>query len=604
MMGSDDQKRMLIAMASAMVILLLAQIFIYGPQASQRKQALEAQAAAAAASAPAASTAAPGAAATPAARPVPGTTPEAVSVAASPRIPIETPALDGSIALVGARFDTLFMKRYTNTLKKDSGEVQLLYPANSPEGHYAFFGWIPAEGTAAATPAPDTPWTLVEGTTLTPSSPIKLTWTNPDGVRFDRVISVDENYMFAVADTVTNGAAAAVTLKPYAAMRRNAIPKSASAAHVWHEGPLGVTDAKYFDVTYKKIQDGEAVRKSASSGWFGITDKYWLTAFIPQAGSAFDGAISNADDNAGGRHFRVDVEGAARAVAPGQAVTVETRFFAGAKRVDLLRAYQNDPAKPIVRFDDAVDWGMFWFLTRPFFWLFSHAGDLLKNWGLAILAVTVIVKLALFPVNQKAYESMTKMRVVAPKMTELQAKYKDDRAKLQQEMMLLYQSEKLNPFAGCLPILAQIPIFFALYKTLSIAIELRHAPFFGWIQDLSAPDPTTIFNLFGLLPIDTSNWPAFLIIGVWPLLYSITMAAVQNLSPPPPDPTTAMVFKWMPWIFLFIFAGFPAGLVIYWAWSNVLTFAQQYVIMRKYGVETELDKFLKKRFGKAEAPAG
>ncbi len=300
-----------------------------------------------------------------------------------------------------------------------------------------------------------------------------------------------------------------------------------------------------------------------------------------------------------GRVFQVAAMGAPRTIAPGATAEVTTRLFAGAKRAEILRGYEE--SLNIQRFDDAIHWGMFWFLTRPFFAVLEFFGNLTGNWGVAILLLTVVVKLVLFPLNNTAYESMTKMRVVGPKMKELQDKYKDDKAKLQQEMAALFQKEKLNPLAGCLPILLQMPIFFALYKIISISLEMRHAQFVGWIQDLSAPDPTSIFNLFGLLPWDPSQVPiigAFLMIGVLPILYGVSMAAVQGLSAPPPDPTMAAVFKWMPWIFMFFFATFAAGVVLYWVWSNVLTFIQQYVLMRKYGVETELDKFIAKTFPK------
>ncbi|WP_416352838.1 membrane protein insertase YidC [Nitratireductor aquibiodomus] len=520
----------------------------------------------------------------------------AAAVAGSERVKIDTPRISGSINLAGARLDDLLLKDYRVTVKKDSPNIQLLNPSTGPDGYYVETGYVGGEA-AGTLPGPSTEWTLSEGETLTPSSPITLSYTNEKGLTFKRTFSVDENYMFTVSDTVENASGAAVALRNYGRTTRIGTPKT-SGIYILHEGLIGVTGEEGLqEIDYSDVEEEKRITPAKSSdGWLGITDKYWAVTMVPQNGREFQPRYTYSGD--GKPRYQADYLSDEIAIADGASATSELMVFAGAKEVNVVDAYEDD--RGIRQFELLIDWGWFYFITKPMFYLIDWLFKLLGNFGVAILATTVVVKLIFFPLANKSYKSMANMKKVQPAMMEIREKYADDKMKQQQAMMELYKKEKINPIAGCWPILIQIPVFFALYKVLYVTIEMRHAPFFGWIQDLSAPDPTSIFNLFGLLPYDV---PAFLLIGVWPLIMGITMFLQMRMNPTPPDPTQAMIFNWMPVIFTFMLATFPAGLVIYWAWNNFLSIVQQGVIMKRQGAKIELWDNLAGLFKKKPKPA-
>jgi YidC/Oxa1 family membrane protein insertase len=503
------------------------------------------------------------------------------AIAQTQRVVIDTPALSGSINLTGARFDDIVLKNFRETVEKTSPPIKLLSPAPLPGGYFAEFGYAANEATGKV-PGAETVWTVEGNAVLTPTTPVTLTHTNDKALTFKRTIAVDAEYMFTVSDIVTNAGTAAVSLSPYGRVTRYEKPATPSI-YVLHEGLLGfVGDSGLQEWTYSKIEDQkEAKPDKAGAGWLGITDKYWAAALIPSTKQPFQTRFSYFSE--GRPRYQSDFLSDPVTVAPGASETVENLFFAGAKEVGKINAYEDD--LKILQFNKMVDWGWYPFFTKPMFWLLDHLNKLFGNFGLAILATTVIVKLIFFPLANKSYVSMAHMKTAQPKMLEIKEKYADDRAKQQQAMMELYKTEKINPIAGCWPVLLQIPVFFALYKVIYVTIEMRHAPFFGWIQDLSARDPTTVFNLFGLLPFGV---PAFLMIGVWPLLMGITMFLQMQMNPAPPDPTQAAIFKWMPIMFTFMMAAFPAGLIIYWAWNNSLSILQQGFIMKRNGAKIEL----------------
>ena len=503
------------------------------------------------------------------------------ALAAGPRVVIDTDSLSGSINLTGARLDDLSLKHYTETVDRNSPKIVLLNPSAQSNGYFAEVGFS-GSPEAGKLPGPDTVWTVEGNGTLTAATPVTLTYTNDKGLTFKRVVSVDENYMFTVADTVTNAGAGPVSLANYGRVTRFEKPDDHST-YVLHEGLIGVTGEEGLqEIKYSKIEEDKQVTPGKSSdGWLGMTDKYWAVALVPSAKQSFQPRFGFFED--GRSRYQSDYLTDQIAIAPGQSATLETRIFAGAKEVGKINAYAND--LQIRQFDLLIDWGWFYFITKPMFWLIDTLYKLLGNFGLAIIATTVLVKAVFFPLANKSYASMANMKKVQPKMTEIREKYADDKMAQQKAMMELYKTEKINPIAGCWPMLIQVPVFFALYKVLYITIEMRHAPFFGWIQDLAAPDPTSLFNLFGLLPFAV---PAFLMIGVWPLIMGVTMFLQMRMNPTPPDPTQAMIFTWMPIVFTFMMAGFPAGLVIYWAWNNFLSILQQGIIMKRQGVKIEL----------------
>ena len=604
--GPGDTRNVIIAIVLSAAILFGFEFFYNAPQ-RQRLQAEEqarieaTQPAADGATAPS----------TPAA---PVEREQVLAQSAAARIVIDTPEIDGSIALEGARIDDLSLRDYRRTTDPNSGEVTLLAPRAAEFAHDAFFGWEMRNGENTATLADaNSGWTVAEGARLTPDTPVILTLAAGDGLTLERTIAIDQNYMFTITDVVRNTSGAAISARPFGTVRRMGLPQDYVRNQIVHQGLVGAFGENNTEqhVTYenanKHVRDRSRGRVGADErleelqgqgGWLGITDHYWLTAIIPaqtERVSTYFDARSEGSVN----DYRAAYRGDWREIASGGEVTYTQHLFAGAKRYELLRDYQRDMSIP--RFDWAIDWGNFWFLTRPFFqWLLHPLAQIFADWGvvfnfgLAILASTIVIKLLLFPLVYQSFKSMAKMRALAPKMKEVQERYAADKQRQQQEILKLYQTEKINPVAGCVPILLQIPVFFALYKTLSVTIEMRHAPFVGWIHDLSARDPTSIFNLFGLLPFDV---PAFLLIGAWPILYGVSMWALQALSPPPTDPVQAQIFRFLPIVFTVMFAAFPAGLVIYWTWSNTLSILQQYVIMRRQGVATQLDTFLAKWFG-------
>ncbi len=527
---------------------------------------------------------------------VPGALSRQDAIAAGSRLVIDTPRLSGSINLTGGRIDDLILKDYRTTVEKDSPHIELLNPSSLPDGFYAEVGFIGSEA-AGALPGPDTVWTADATARLTPSTPVTLTFANDRGLTFTRTIAVDNDYLFTVSDSVANQGGAAVSLANYGRVARIGTPHVAGF-YILHEGLIGVTGEEGLqEIKYSKLAESREIRPGKSNdGWLGITDKYWAVALVPSGAQAFQPRYAYFDD--GRPRYQADYLSDPVEIAAGETRNVETLVFAGAKETARIDAYQE--SRSIRNFDLLIDWGWFYFITKPMFYLIDWLFKLLGNFGLAILATTVAVKAVFFPLANKSYKSMANMKKVQPQLVEIREKYADDRMKQQQAMMELYKTEKINPLAGCWPVLIQIPVFFALYKVLYVTIEMRHAPFFGWIRDLSAPDPTSVFNLFGLLPYDV---PAFLMIGIWPLIMGVTMFLQMRMNPTPPDPTQAMIFNWMPVVFTFMLAAFPAGLVIYWAWNNSLSILQQGVIMKRQGAKIELWDNLVGLFRKKPKPA-
>ena len=418
------------------------------------------------------------------------------------------------------------------------------------------------------------------------------------GLEFRRTISVDDKYLFTAKDEVINKTANPVTLYPYALISRHNTPHTAGF-YILHEGPVGVLgDNGLLEKSYKDLEEKKEFAYANTKGWLGFTDKYWAAALVPDPGTSLLKARFSGGMLGNVKTYQSDYVLDAQTIAPGATGTAQARLFAGAKEVRVVNAYEE--SLKLDRFDRLIDWGWFYFITKPLFLVIDWLFHLVGNFGVAILLVTVMIKLIFFPLASKSYASMAKMKAVQPQMVQLRERYKDDKAKQQQELMELYKKEKINPLAGCLPILIQIPVFFSLYKVLFVTIEMRHAPFFGWIHDLAAPDPTSLFNLFGLLPFAV---PTFLHIGVWPLIMGVTMFLQMRMNPTPPDPTQAAIFTWMPVIFTFMMAGFPAGLVVYWAWNNLLSIIQQGVIMKRQGAKIELWDNLAALFKKKPSPA-
>ena len=580
------------AMVLCLAVLVGWQYFFVSPQLERQRQAAE-QAAKQAETTPA-TAAAPGAPAVPGApttaqpsgQPLPR---EAVLAASGARLTFENAKVDGSIRLTGAQIDNLRLKDYRETVDPKSPEIVFLTPTGSLGATFAEIGWTRAPGSATPVPDANTVWTVDGGATLTPATPVTLTWANGQGLLFKRRIALDDNYMFTVTDTVENQSTAPVTLYPYAVVAREGEPKH-QANWILHEGLVGVLDGTLQDkTTYAEMREYETkeLKLDSTGGWVGITDKYWMATLIPPQKEKFTGRFSVTTD-AGKEVFRADYLLAARNVQAGGAVTVTHHVYAGAKVVSLIEDYQQKFG--INRFDMTIDWGWFSFIT---YWMFKGLdwfNKLVGNFGVAIILLTIVVKILFFPLANRSYESMAKMKKVQPQMKELQERYKEDRMKQQQEMAALFKREKVNPMMGCLPIFIQIPVFFSLYKVLFVTIEMRHAPFFGWIQDLAAGDPTSLFNLFGLLPYAVPSW---LHIGVWPVLMGITMWFQSKMNPPATDPVQQQMMTMMPPVFTYMMAQFPAGLVIYWTANNLLSMLQQYVIMRRMNVPIELGKNFK-----------
>ena len=534
----------------------------------------------------------------------------AVAVEA-PRLNIETDRIEGSISLTGGRIDDLRLKDYRETLADDADIVTFLSPVGSENAYYALYGWAAADGlTSDQVPGPDTLWSVESGTTLTSDSAIKLRWDNGNGQIFRREISVDENYMFSIAQSVENTSGASITLRPYGLIRRHGEPADLKNFFILHEGLVRMSDGELQEVKYGKMEDLDFDDREgttadrievAEKGWIGFTDHFWMTTLIPDQSQGFR---SVAKYFASHEIFQTEAVGLPVTIAAGQSTEVSSQLFAGAKEWDTIRKYEQSGVEGFL---DSIDWGWFFFLTKPIFavlhWInvtFTGMG-IAGSMGWSIIALTLLIKAVLFPLAYKSYASMAKMRELQPQMAELKEKHGDDRQKMQQATMELYKKEKVNPASGCLPILLQIPIFFSLYKVIFVTLELRHAPWIGWIKDLSAPDPTSILNLFGLLPNATPEPGSIFFIvslGILPILLGISMWLQQKLNPAPTDPTQQMIFAWMPWVFMFMLGSFASGLVIYWIANNMITFTQQYLIMRSHGYKPDVFGNIAKSFKK------
>jgi YidC/Oxa1 family membrane protein insertase len=520
---------------------------------------------------------------------VPGTTPGITvqirdeALKASPRVAIETPDLVGSINLAGAQFDDLKLVKYREQVSSTSPAVTLLSPSGTANATFVEQGLVAPSGMTVKLPDAKTLWTAPANAKLGPGAPVTLTWDNGEGLLFSRTISIDDAYVFTVTQSVQNTGTAQTAVIPYARVQRQDTPHT-SGYWVFFEGLLGVQNDKLVEWHYSDLlEEKEPSRSESTGGWLGFTDKYWAAVIMPDQSKVVTSTYQHSQ--AAGRDiYQTDyLAKDALVVAPGATVQYQDTVFAGAKVVKTINAIQDK--YKIAKFDLMIDWGWFEFLTKPMFYLLEWIKSLVGNFGVAILITTVLVKLAVFPLANKSYASMSKMKKLQPEMERLKQAYPDDRMKQQQEMMEIYKREKVSPLSGCLPVVVQIPVFFSLYKVILTSIELRHAPFFGWIHDLSAPDPTSLFNLFGLIPWSP---PQMLMIGVWPLLMGITMWVQMRLNPTPPDPVQASMFNWMPVIFTFMLGTFPVGLVIYWAWSNLLSIIQQTYIMKKHGTEVNI----------------
>jgi YidC/Oxa1 family membrane protein insertase len=544
---------------------------------------------------------------------VPSAQPQAISrdavIGSSPRVAINTPRLGGSIDLKGGRIDDLTLQQYRETIDPNSPPIVLFSPSGAPDAFYAEFGWVPASGTTAAMPGPDTQWKQQGSGTLGVDHPVTLSFDNGEGLTFTRTIAVDDHYLFTIKDDVANKGAGPVTLFPYALISRHGAPK-VLGYYILHEGLIGVMGSEGEQTeTYKKMDDKKSESWDATDAWLGFTDKYWAATLLPDTDAKVRARFSASEAAGGLKTYQTDYLLQPQTIAPGATGSADARLFAGAKEVSVVGVNflggidgGYNAALNLNHFDLLIDWGWFYFITKPMFLAIDYFFQLVGNFGIAILIVTVLVKILFFPLANKSYASMAKMKAVQPQLTMIKERYAGDKVKQQQAMMELYKKEQINPIAGCLPIAIQIPVFFSLYKVLFITIEMRHAPFYGWIHDLSAPDPTNIFSLFGLIG-DPTALPligAFLHLGIWPAIMGVTMWVQMKLNPAPPDPTQQMIFNWMPIIFTFMLASFPAGLVIYWAWNNSLSVLQQSAIMHKHGAKITLWDNLKGSFVKTK----
>lgn len=585
MVPMDDQNKRLI-LATALSFLVIMGWFLAGPmlfpQWFPTEQAVLAED-------PAAVTA-----------PAPGAVDPAATAALTeplpeaPRLTIDTPKLSGSISMLGGRLDDLSLKTYRETIDPKSAEVRLLSPVGKDAPYYAVFGWAPGVGLAAEdVPSARSEWKIASGGTLSPDKPVTLRWENGKGLIFNRTIAVDADFLFTVTDSVQNTGAAEVSLYSYGIVARHGLPDLQNI-YVVHEGMVRRTDGTFAEVDYGEVADYAVIDREAAQaevidattdGWIGFTDHYWMTTLIPEQGKPY---TSVAKYVAGADIYQAEVRQPLMTVAPGATVESKTQLFAGAKEWETIRGYQT---AGIAGFIDSIDWGWFYFLTKPIFAVLHWLNGIIGNMGLAIIGLTFVLKLLVLPLAYKSYVSMARMKELQPEMEALKERAGEDKQKLQKEMMQLYKDKKVNPAAGCLPILIQIPIFFSLYKVIFVTLELRHAPFFGWLNDLSAPDSSSLFNLFGLLPWaapPAGSISALIFIGVLPILLGITMWLQQKLNPAPADPVQQQIFAWMPWVFMFMLGGFASGLVVYWITNNTITFVQQYLIMRSHGHKPDL----------------
>jgi YidC/Oxa1 family membrane protein insertase len=540
----------------------------------------------------------------------PPTVSREAALAASPRVKIETPRLSGSIALKGARLDDIALVQFRETVDPKSPAIELFSPSGSAHPYYAESGWVAATGTSVKVPDQNTEWTQEGSNSLTPTTPVVLRYDNGEGLTFRRTISVDERYLFSMKDEVNNIGNAPVTLYPFALISRHGAPQVAGY-YILHEGLVGYLGEQGLqEYGYTKIDEAKVANFKVTNGWLGITDKYWASALLPDTTAQLQARFSSNLANKV-RTYQADYLLDPQIIPIGGTGSANTRLFAGAKEAGvvginfpLIGPGGYNQQLGLNHFDLMIDWGWFYFITKPMFVALDFFYHVVGNFGISILLVTVIIKLLFLPLANKSYASMAKMKAIQPQLQALKERHPDDKAKQQQEMMEIYRKEKINPVAGCLPVMLQIPVFFSLYKVLFVTIEMRHAPFYGWIHDLSAPDPTNIFNLFGLIPYDPTHIPVlgyYLVLGIWPIIMGITMWVQMKLNPAPPDPTQQMIFAWMPLIFTFMLASFPAGLVIYWAWNNLLSVIQQGYIMRRNGVKVELFDNLKASFAKKKA---
>lgn len=504
------------------------------------------------------------------------------ALARSPRVTIATPRVTGSIALRGGRLDDLVLNDYREAVDPSSPKIILLSPADAKDAYYADYGWV-SDTPGVALPGPDTLW-QADRDRLTPNQPVTFTWDNGQGLKFVRSFALDADYMFTVTQRVENSGSAPVTLYPFGLIARHGTPHLLNF-YILHEGLLGVLGGTLEEIDYDDLREKGQMPFESTGGWLGITDKYWLVALLPDQSDPIAARFGHAAQN-GTDLYQTDYRGDALTVAPGASGETTGHLFAGAKEVRLLDHYKDTLGIPL--FDRAVDFGWFYFLTKPIFYVLDFLNRHIGNFGVAILALTVLIRLLMFPLANKSFRAMNKMKGLTPEMTKLRERFKDDKPRMQQELMALYKREKVNPAAGCLPIVVQIPVFFALYKVLFVTIEMRHAPFFGWIKDLSAKDPTSYLNLFGLAPWSVPNLGAIDIIslGIWPLIMGVTMWLQQKMNPAPPDPIQARIMSVLPIVFTFMLATFPAGLVIYWAWNNTLSIAQQWLLKKRTDVKT------------------
>ncbi len=590
-MQSEDNRNLLLAIVLSVGVMVGWNYFYGAPKIDQQRQAAQQTQQAQTTTGPApSSTVLPSGVPAGAPAAAPPTSPSIAAfvtreaaLAKSPRIRIETPSLTGSIALVGARIDDLSLVRYRETVDPRSANIVLYVPDGAKDAYFADFGWLGGQNV----PDLNTQW-QASGDVLRPGSPLTLTFDNGQGLAFTRRIEVDDKYLFTITDSVRNTGAAPVALQNYGRVTRKGTP-TVLGFFILHEGLVGYVADKLQELSFDTIRKEKSKTFARSEGgWLGLTEKYWASALIPDQKKPFSAAFgANGNDPI----YETAAISEAQQVAPGASLENTIRLFAGAKEVNTINSYGDSFG--VKNFDLMIDWGWFYFITKPMFFVMDFVFKLVGNFGVTILIVTVLIKLLFFPLANKSYESMAKMKAVQPEMLAIRDRFADDKMKQQQAMMELYKKEKINPMAGCLPVLIQIPVFFALYKVLFVTIEMRHAPFFGWIRDLSAQDPTNLFNLFGLLPFTP---PSLLQLGIWPIVMGITMWVQMKMNPEPTDPIQKTMFAWMPVIFTFMLGSFPAGLVIYWAWNNILSVSQQYLIMRKMGTKIELWDNLKATF--------
>ncbi len=535
----------------------------------------------------------------------------AAPVADTPRVTIQTPDLSGSLSLLGGRIDDLSLTNYKESLDADAQTVRLLRPVGEVDAYFATFGWAGVEGLSAdAVPTPDTLWSVESGEILTPETPVTLVWDNGKGQIFRNTVSVDDKFIFSFEQSLENTSASSVTARPYGLLRRHGEPSYLKNFFILHEGMVRMSDGELEETKYSKIlkydtdaREGTQAERVevAQSGWIGYTDHYWMTTLIPDQAQPFR---SVSKYFASRDLYQAEAVMAPNVVAPNATATVTTRLFAGAKEWETIRNYEENNG--VGGFLDSIDWGWFFFLTKPIFWLLHTLNQFIDNMGWSIIALTFILKALVLPLAYKSYVSMAKMKELQPEMEKLKERTGDDKQAMQQGMMKLYKDNKVNPASGCLPIFLQIPIFFSLYKVIFVTIELRHAPWFGWINDLSAPDPSSILNLFGLLPWgspEVGSIFAIFSLGVLPILLGISMWLQQKLNLAPTDPTQKMIFAWMPWVFMFMLGSFASGLVLYWITNNTITFLQQYAIMTSHGARPDVFENIKGSFKRDPKPA-